>query len=716
MSQVLQAPLDERTAVLNAVCGADDALRTEVRSLLAAFSDDDSADDEMRRAVWAEAGHLQTAQRANDADVLRNQLQAKLSEGYDILSTLGVGGMGTVFLAREKMLDRYVAIKTLRNEQAVTPHHRERFRREARIAAQLSHPGIVPLHAFGEVGGLWYLVMGYVRGQTLAQRIHAEGRLHPSEAWRILRAVSDALDHAHQRQVIHRDIKPANILIDSENGRILLADFGISKALGESDGLTRTGDVLGTPHFMSPEQRTSVQECDARSDVYSLGAVAFAMLTGSAPRAELSGAELLARRGVTEIPSLSLLNSSVPIDLAAVVMRCLANNPAERWQSARQLCDALDRVDQSVDAAFSPALREFAGFGAYATAWFACWVGVAILLFPGSRARWPLLLMALLVPIGLGLQVSRTMTPSTGWKQLGAVAFWPPLWWGMWWPSAWRRPGDVWKRLPWPARAVRAIVSACVMALPLLALRLGPLAASVTDRQASVTWYVTHGLLVALAAAAFTGGALWIRRLSLTRGDAMQFLIGPTAPSAFWRQRDVVRALTFDSHGVRPPATDLAGDYVRALLDLQRQSPAESAHAIELPAIMAQRIVEAITSLEREIAVVNRDASAEESARVAARLSALAEGATTMRDEHQALIEIVQRELQLLRRMNHRKMLALNEQAALFDLLRELWAALVRLTDTWGNHSTTAARIDELMEQGAVLLSSQQPPIPSGKI
>lgn len=722
LSEVLQASADQRAAVLDRVCAGDEELRREVLSLLAASHDDDSADDEMRRAVMVEARHLNAAQRTNETDQLRATLQTNLNESYEILSTLGTGGMGTVFLARERMLDRYVAIKTLRNEQAVTGHHRERFRREARIAAQLSHPGILPLYAFGEVSGMWYLVMGYVRGQTLAQRIHSEGRLHATEAWRILRAVSDALEHAHQRQVIHRDIKPANILIDSESGRVLLADFGISKAIGESDGLTRTGDVMGTPHFMSPEQLTSAQDCDARSDVYSLGAVAYAMLTGGAPLAELRGSELLARRSASEIPPLTSLNPSVPGDFAAVIMRCLANNPAERWQSARQLCDALDRVDHSVDAAFSPALREFAGFGSYAVAWFTLWAGLALMARTLPRLSIPLLLMSLLVPIGLALQVSRTLTPSTGWQQLRAVAFWPPLWWGMWWPAGWRRPGDLWRRLPWPARAVRIVISASVIALPLLPFAIALVTASWFQSKLSFTvaefdalWYVTYGTLAVSVVGTIIGATFWIRRFKLAPGDSMQFLIGPTAPSAFWRQREIARALKFDSPGIRPPALDLPSDYVRAMQDLKLQSTPEIASVVEMPIGMARRLATSIASLDREIAVLNRDASPEESARVAARLAALTENVTTIRDEHQALIDIVQRELELLRRMNHRKLLAQNEQMRLFDLLREMWAELVRLTDGAGNHAHTAARVSELMEQGAALLASQHPPTPNGK-
>ncbi|MDQ6612671.1 MAG: serine/threonine protein kinase, partial [Gemmatimonadota bacterium] len=261
MALALRVSPSERARVVSENCQNDGELQTDVMSLLAASREDDSRDDDstsapdgLRAAIVAEAQALTKTHNKTDVETLRKTLQANLGLTYDILSTLGVGGMGAVFLARERALDRYVAIKVLRAEQAVTTSSQERFRREARIAAQLSHPGILPLHAFGEVAGMWYLVMGYVRGQSLAQRMHTQGRLPSDEVWRTMRAVAEALEHAHQRQVIHRDIKPANILIDGESSRPMLADFGISKVLGEVDVITQTGDLLGTPHFMSPEQ------------------------------------------------------------------------------------------------------------------------------------------------------------------------------------------------------------------------------------------------------------------------------------------------------------------------------------------------------------------------------------------------------------------------------------------------------------------------------
>jgi serine/threonine-protein kinase len=178
--------------------------------------------------------------------------------------------MGAVYLARERSLERFVAIKVLRPELAEAHDGRERFRREARIAAQLSHPGIVPLHTFGEVGGIWYFVMGYVRGTSLAERLRLEGHIPVDEAHRILTELADALASAHRSGVVHRDIKPANILLDADSGRAVLADFGVAKVGAGDEQLTATGVVIGTPHYMSPEQVLGAHAVDERSDIYSL--------------------------------------------------------------------------------------------------------------------------------------------------------------------------------------------------------------------------------------------------------------------------------------------------------------------------------------------------------------------------------------------------------------------------------------------------------------
>jgi eukaryotic-like serine/threonine-protein kinase len=216
-------------------------------------------------------------------DPLLETLKKAIGFQYWMERLLGRGGMGAVYLAHELALDRDVAIKVLPPEQASTPQMRERFRREARTAARLSHPHIVPLHTFGEVSGLVYFVMGYIAGESLASRLKRDGPFPPEEARTLLVAICDALDYAHHQGIVHRDIKPDNILIDTVSGAPLLTDFGIAKpALAEAQ-LTTTGQLIGTPHYMSPEQALGRADVDARSDVYSLGIVAYEMISGHRP-------------------------------------------------------------------------------------------------------------------------------------------------------------------------------------------------------------------------------------------------------------------------------------------------------------------------------------------------------------------------------------------------------------------------------------------------
>src|SRR5919202_27896 len=201
---------------------------------------------------------------AGPADPLRAALVETLSPQYDVLRLLGRGAMGAVYLARERSLERLVAIKVLPFGGGTSPDARERFRREARIAARFMHPNILPLYAFGEVGDLAYYVMGYVHGQSLGERLRMEGRLSPEIVRRIVAQLADALDYAHRQGVVHRDVKPDNVLIDDESGRPVLADFGIAKAVpsgaavltgrSPTGALTETGVAVGTPHYMSPEQ------------------------------------------------------------------------------------------------------------------------------------------------------------------------------------------------------------------------------------------------------------------------------------------------------------------------------------------------------------------------------------------------------------------------------------------------------------------------------
>lgn len=270
------------------------------------------------------------------ADPLFLSFQLALAGRYSIDHELGRGGMGIVYLAREVHLDRLVAIKLLPPGRARDPSLRGRFLREARLAAKLSHPNIIPIHAVDEVGGFVFYVMAYVDGETLAHRVRTRGPLSPSEGTRVLREVAWALAHAHAQGLVHRDVKPDNILIESATGRALVADFGIAAAAGDARG----DGVTGTPEFMSPEQALG-QDVDARSDLYGLGATAFFAFSGRVPFEGDSPTAVLAKHVTAAPPSLAALGLAVPRKVATLVDRCLAKEPRQRPATAEALADQL---------------------------------------------------------------------------------------------------------------------------------------------------------------------------------------------------------------------------------------------------------------------------------------------------------------------------------------------------------------------------------------
>lgn len=244
--------------------------------------------------------------------------------------------MGIVYLAREVHLDRLVAIKLLPLERAADSTLRERFLREARLAAKLSHPNIIPIHAVDETGDFVFFVMAYVDGETLAQRVRARGPLPPTDGVRILREVAWALAYAHEQGIVHRDVKPDNILLERATNRVLVADFGIAGAIGDdvSEG------VSGTPEFMSPEQALGKQ-LDGRSDLYCLGATAYFAFSGRLPFEGKTATEILAKHVTEQPPALGAVGIAVPRKVALLVDRCLSKDPEHRPTTAQALAEQL---------------------------------------------------------------------------------------------------------------------------------------------------------------------------------------------------------------------------------------------------------------------------------------------------------------------------------------------------------------------------------------
>ena len=279
----------------------------------------------------------------SDAE-LRSHVERTLIATYEIEHELGRGGMGIVYLARDKRLKRAVAIKLLPPELAFRSEIRSRFLREAETSAQLSHPNIVPIFSVDEKDGLVFFVMQFVEGDNLAKRIQTTGPMDVDDVRRVLREVASALALAHSRSVVHRDIKPDNILLNKEDSRAMVTDFGIARAIsdGADSRLTATGVAIGTPHYMSPEQCAGDRDVDGRADLYSLGVVAYQMLTGELPFSANNTPALLVKQ-ISEAPvPVERKRAGIPEDLARIVMRLLEKDPANRFPDAAALEVALE--------------------------------------------------------------------------------------------------------------------------------------------------------------------------------------------------------------------------------------------------------------------------------------------------------------------------------------------------------------------------------------
>ncbi len=276
---------------------------------------------------------------APDAEFIA--FQEAVAGKYSLERELGRGGMGIVYLARELRLARPVAIKVLpRMLAAARPELREKFLLEAQMAAQLSHPNIVPIHHVDEIGEFVFFVMTYIEGETLGERVRVRGALPTAEVARMLREIGWALAYAHLRGIVHRDVKPDNILIEKGSGRALVTDFGIAGAARDDDAADASY-VRGTAHFLSPEQAMG-EATDGRSDIYSLGVVGYYALTGQLPFDGATTVQVMAAHISKRPRALRSFSGHVPHKLAAAVERCLEKERDRRWASGEKLAEAVD--------------------------------------------------------------------------------------------------------------------------------------------------------------------------------------------------------------------------------------------------------------------------------------------------------------------------------------------------------------------------------------
>jgi hypothetical protein len=386
-----------------------------------------------RRALLAPARPHRRSQPARSRDIFGGvttlsyeSISRSLGDRYLLERELGRGGMGTVYLAREIKLDRPVALKVLQPEFASQAGLRDRFLRETRTAASFSHPNIVPVYAVEESDDYLAYAMGLVEGETLAERVARAGPLPVREIVRMVKDVAHALAYAHGRGVVHRDIKPDNVMLERATGRALVLDFGISRSMTQaaapSSNLTRVGEVVGTPEYMSPEQ-ASGDVVDGRSDIYSLGLTAYFAATGTTAVTGESTQKILVRQLTERVTPIEALRPDLPSALATAIDRCVEKDPADRFATAEALVEEIDAA-QLVEREIPLPIRLFAG--ELSTLTLALFVMLAVMWSAvETQLHANMTLLDTMLPVAglLAIMVTRTLTTMSEGRRLAVAGF-----------------------------------------------------------------------------------------------------------------------------------------------------------------------------------------------------------------------------------------------------------------------------------------------------
>ena len=354
-----------------------------------------------------------------------DSIRRALGDRYSLERELGRGGMGTVYLARDLKLDRPVALKVLLPEFAAQTGLRDRFLRETRTAASFSHPNIVPVYAVEESDDHLAYAMGLVEGETLTQRVERAGALPVRELVRVVQDVGYALAYAHGRGVVHRDIKPDNVMLERATGRALVMDFGISRSMTQvatASNLTRVGEVVGTPEYMSPEQ-ASGDVVDGRSDLYALGLTAYFAATGQTAVTGESTQKILVRQLTEHLAPIMQLRPDLPPALAEAIDRCVQKDPADRFPTAEALVEEIDAA-QIAEPEIPLPVRLFAG--ELATLSFAV-IGILLVtwLLVRTQRQANMSSLDIMLPVVglLAVLVARTLTTMSEGRRLAESGF-----------------------------------------------------------------------------------------------------------------------------------------------------------------------------------------------------------------------------------------------------------------------------------------------------
>lgn len=608
-----------------------------------------------------------TVSRSSETvDPIQTALAEKLGNQYRIGRLLGRGGMGSVYLARDLTLDREVAIKVI-NTSGESRELYDRFRREARTAARLSHPNIVPLHAFGDVKGMPYFVMGYVRGESLADRLRREGKLREEDARRIFAEIADALDHAHQQGVVHRDVKPDNVLLEDRSGRALLTDFGVAKAVGQGETLTQHGSVVGTPDYMSPEQASGAG-IDARSDIYSLGVMAWAMVTGRLPFEGNTPADVLRKHLVEDPPALRSVAPNVNDATAQAIERCLAKDPDGRWPDARSLKLALEAETQSQ---LPDALRsaESSGILALVIAWSVALFYAAFMRGQALEARalgipgpyWDVYITNLGVPafavFAYLFFLMRLRREGFSFQESQRAIWREPAWWLWWYPPRLRRRENVWVRLPASVRALRWTIELFVVNTFLGWTLFSYFGDDYLGRpgEYSVVAFVQGGVVAinAVAWGVFTILARReLRRKGLFEEDVNRVMMSvPPSRAGFWARPRIAAILAPAEHHRGPLRSGSPHDHLQSILRMADELSGSLRPLGAEAAVAARQLVASIDQIDREIADLERNLEPGEEERLADKIEALSTSSTSA-DTVAPMRSLLEKQLELIQSLS----------------------------------------------------------------
>ena len=646
------------------------------------------------------------ASPAAEGDPIRAALEEQLGGQYRIIRLLGRGGMGAVYLAKDLTLEREVAVKVI----STTAHEQEtydRFHREAKTAAKLSHPNIVPLHSFGEAEGMPYFVMGYVRGESLGARLRRDGKMTEEEGLRVLAEIADALDHAHRQGVVHRDVKPDNVLIEDESGRAMLADFGLAKALGRGEAMTLSGAVMGTPQYMSPEQAGGHGDLDGRSDIYSLGVMAFAILSGRLPFEGKTAADVLTKHLTQQPPSLRSLNANLSDATAQAVGRCLAKDPSKRWPDARSLKLALGVTEEShlPDALQAAEGRGIPGLG-IVTGLVMFMSLSAYVWGSGERDAPNVFLVMAILSVFLYLFVIVRMRRQGFSPALSQATIWrEPSWWLWWYPKAWRRRGNVWDRMPREVRLLRSIVPMVFLGPTVI----GVLdLADVSEAAENTAWLGLLAMTIALWIVPSVRARRELRRKGIDGEDLGRVMRSvPPSRVSYWRRPHIAAILAPAAEGEQTTRADSPHEQLQSILRCADELSGPLRPLGAEAAAAARQLLASIEDADREITELARSLEAGEEERLSEKIAAL-EGADAA-----PLRTLLEKELELIQGLSERieesKEIRSRRMEMLRTLSRHLAALRARSTEK-ADASPITDRVRALCEEIAAQAVTQDGP------